>query len=781
MEPKSNGLIALSSRADPVFMNRPRPLMDFFNQDVRKNPERALRNIFLLVSDAMLSGIDETDSDEFRDEHFIGYGMYDASRLLTLDADIPFFPDRHISQKLHGLALDLRSGNRQNKIYILRGAHGSGKTTLLNNLLRYIEAYTNTEEGAYYQIHWKIQPLQEDESSGDKSGIFSGVSSRTPGKLKDIRCPHHCHPVTIIPKDHRTEFLKRVLDEKEFQRFAQKKEYDWIWRWTACPICTRLYRELLKRYNNNPEEVINQVYVTRYVFERQLGEGITVYNPGDPSYSGRKSYLENNEVQDWLNKQFGDSQAVQCIYSSYAATNNGIYVLMDVEGENERRFDKLHNIISEGTYKVGPLEEKIVSLFVAVQNPESTQEGKGSKDEVSTSKLTKLENKKSFQDRKEWIDIPYARDAETLIKIFRSVYGEVDKHFLPGVLENFARIIISTRISSVSPAIANWLGDPSDKYERYCGGNVKLLKMEIVNGRMPAWLSHEDRRNFTPTYRRMLIEEWDSEEHPILNDNGKQISISGRASLKIFRRFLTYLHEKRKKKSFRTDLATMEDVYEFFVDLPVLMHGTQNGDFEDVIESEFLDDIAVYYDYQVLQQVKEAMYYYNQEQISRDVLNYLWALSYDLGDEVYCCYTGDKINVSDSFFGVIEDKLFPGVPTSIRQGKRYDEWMRYTSQTLSREINVEGKKPTETEQYKDLFGWYEYNLKQHVLEPFKDNDNFVKAIEVYGTDQFDRFDERLKRDVERTLKNLMARFNYTLDGAKEICFYIVESRLFEKE
>ena len=50
--------------------------------------------------------------------------------------------------------------------------------------------------------------------------------------------------------------------------------------------------------------------------------------------------------------------------------NYGFYVLMDIKNQNENRLEQLHNILSEGIHKIGFVEEKVNSIFIAVVNPE---------------------------------------------------------------------------------------------------------------------------------------------------------------------------------------------------------------------------------------------------------------------------------------------------------------------------------------------------------------------------------------------------------------------------
>ena len=109
-------------------------------------------------------------------------------------------------------------------------------------------------------------------------------------------------------------------------------------------------------------------------------------------------------------------------------------------------------------------------------------------------------------------------------------------NFLPRVLHNFARVVISSRLGLRSPAMLEWISQP-EKYSRYCDKNLQLLKMEIYTGHIPDWLSEEDRKALTAKRRRQIIGESESE--------GRH-GISGRDSIKIFNDFYHHLRQGRR-------------------------------------------------------------------------------------------------------------------------------------------------------------------------------------------------------------------------------------------
>ena len=183
------------------------------------------------------------------------------------------------------------------------------------------------------------------------------------------------------------------------------------------------------------------IFARRYLFDRRLGEGISVFNPGDRI--SNTYVLSNQLLQSQLNTLLCDSNRVPYMYSRYAKTNNGIYALMDIKSNNTERFANLHGIISEGVHKVEDIEEDVNSLFLALMNPEDKQN---------------ISETQSFSDRITNIKIPYVLDYNTEVKIYRNIFGDhIQRYFLPRVLNNLAKVIISSRLSPRSAGMEEWI------------------------------------------------------------------------------------------------------------------------------------------------------------------------------------------------------------------------------------------------------------------------------------------------------------------------------------
>jgi energy-coupling factor transporter ATP-binding protein EcfA2 len=363
-----------------------------FLEVLSEAPSRVLRNVFQTFFDMMTTYVGEGQDEYPNDPESIQFVHYDFSRLFVEKADNPFFADRLFANRLMTHVESMHRGAQQNKIYIFDGPPGCGKSTFLNNLLNRFEEYSKTEDGRRYEAVWHLdwrvlcrpkepggQPLTYeklfDYFSGKQRELIAPVSGDPDaatdatadacepsgslffsGDHIEVPCPSHDHPILMIPKHYRRTFFDDLFQNDEFKwKLFTEKAYDWVFKDQPCTICQSIYWALLRRLES-PLEVFKMLYARPYQFNRRLGEGISVFNPGDRPM--RQNVLTNPMLQRRINGLLRDSNQVKYIFSRYAKSNNGIYALMDIKTHNIERLIELHNIISEGVHKVEDIEEK---------------------------------------------------------------------------------------------------------------------------------------------------------------------------------------------------------------------------------------------------------------------------------------------------------------------------------------------------------------------------------------------------------------------------------------
>jgi len=695
----------------------------------RKDPEKIFRNIFQLFYDAVIYYVGEGKSEYPPDDPANAPLIeYDCSKLFEEGVENPYFIDRLFGNRFVQEIKSLITGAQQNRILAFIGSHGCGKSTFLNNLFQKLQEYINGK-GAF-EIFWEIDPTQ-----------FSQEEEKF-----EIPCPSHDCPILIIPRDSRAEFLKRLLPESEIKdKIFSQKEYEWIFKQEVCTICDSLFWALHEKLGSI-DKALSMLKVRPYKFNRRLGEGLVVFSPGDVTpLPPKASYLTHQKIQENLDRVFGPNR-VRYVYSLLAKTNNGIYALMDIKSRNTERFKDLHNVVSEGTWKAGEIEEKINSLIVALMNPE---------DRVA---LEKDETNESLQGRIRYVNISYILEPGVEVKVYQSIWGkEINSYFLPRVLENFARVIISSRMKADCQPFQKWIPKMRE-YEKYCDSSGLLLRMELYSGKFPPWLSDEDKRKLTLPLKREII---------LFGTQEGIEGITGRDSIQLFDNF-------RRLYQSNSKLITMDNVAEYF------KNKIDPEQRDKYIPRNFIGSLINWYDYGVLNEVKEALYFYNEVQISEDVLHFIWAVNCAPGDKVSCRWTKKEFKVTMEFLKEMAARI-----TGTTYGDYGDAAVKIYVQEIQQKYTLivaqgEEKEITKTELYQELFNSYVKNLKDKALELYQDNRNFREAVKAYGTKKFEAFDSRLKVSVTYMIENLIEKFGYTERGAKEICLYVLDKDLARK-
>lgn len=681
-----------------------------FITQLRIEPTIIIRDIFKYTSDLLNEyvgqGVDEYPSDT----ESINYLYYDMSNLFERTHE-PFFSDRLFANRFMNIFSNL-SHSGQNKIYVVKGPAGSGKSTFLNNLLKSFEDYCHTDNGKLYSIIWKI----------DKSKILGEDYNKT----VEIPCPSNDNPILLIPVEQRKEFLENILDDKSKDIIFNDKSYEWIFYKEPCAICNSIFQTLLDKLET-PEEVFEMIFAKRFVFSKKMGTGLTIYNPSDEI--PKTKIKTNRKIQDELDELFSD-RLVEYKYSEFARVNNGVYGLMDIMENNDTRFNYLHGLVSENLHRIDDIEEETNSIFLVASN--------------------KFDNEKhSFMDRVQQVDINYILDVNTQLKVYKSKFGEETfKHFLPEVLENFARLVIASRLNTKNLIKEHWI-TKSEKYRKYCDLNLDLLKIEIYGGNIPQWLDEEDRKNFDMKTRKIII------------DGAKQEGKDGFSERESINLMWDFLNRYTKEN----ELVTIDKIVDFFRKLETNYN----------ITSVLSESIEKLYGYTILQQIKECLYYYNVEKITEDILDYLCSLNYEIDETIFCKSTGNTFKLTNEFLQQKEKYLLKNASDKEIEEFRSRNLKRYISETLRSNSNI-----CESEQFKELYNRYVYNLKSKSLQPFINNETFRQAIKDFGTNQFDSYDDNIKRNVQFLIENLQEKYDYTMDGAKYICVYVIDNKIAEK-
>ncbi len=93
---------------------------------------------------------------------------------------------------------------------------------------------------------------------------------------------------------------------------------------------------------------------------------------------------------------------------------------------------------------------------------------------------------------------------------------------------------------------------------------------------------------------------------------------------------------------------------------------------------------------------------------------------------------------------------------------------------------MDGVPVEETRLFQDLNERYVHNLKEKVLDPLLENENFRRAIKEFNEEGFKTYDKKIRDDVTYLIGNLGRKYRYSEQGAKEVCIYVIDNDLARK-
>ncbi|MBI2570008.1 MAG: serine protein kinase PrkA [Candidatus Schekmanbacteria bacterium] len=181
---------------------------------------------------------------------------------------------------------------RVNRLILLHGPNGSGKSTLVNLLVRAMENYSHTPEGALYRFHW-ILPNERRMRSGigfgqrgrndsaESAEVVLGIHSyaRMRGEELDarIRCDMKDHPLLLLRPEERQHL---VAELKGAERLPEDFELpNYLARGDLCHKCREIHDALLATYDGDYLQVLAHAQVERFYISRRYRRGAVTVEP----------------------------------------------------------------------------------------------------------------------------------------------------------------------------------------------------------------------------------------------------------------------------------------------------------------------------------------------------------------------------------------------------------------------------------------------------------------------------------------------------------------------
>lgn len=325
----------------------------------------------------------------------------------------------------------------EKRVLLLHGPVGSSKSTIVRRLKKGLEHYSRTDDGALYTYDWYLGKDLPDDL-------------RKIPEAEWEKCPMHEEPLHLIPVELRERFLSQINDGR-----SDTDQIHVVG--DMCPVCRYHYRELMRRYDGDWQQVIQHIRVRRLIFSEQDRVGIGTFQPKD----------EKNQDSTELTGDINYRKIA--IYGSDS----------DPRAFN---FDGEFNIANRGIIEFVEMLKLDVAFLYDLLGASQEHRIKSKKfaqtdiDEViightNEPEYRRLENNEfmeALKDRTVRIDIPYITRLRDEIRIYDRDFNsrKVRVHIAPHTLEVAAMWGVLTRLEEPKKA------------------NLTLLqKLKLYNGR----------------------------------------------------------------------------------------------------------------------------------------------------------------------------------------------------------------------------------------------------------------------------------------------------------
>ena len=167
---------------------------------------------------------------------------------------------------------------RANRLLLLHGPNGSAKSTLTACLIRALEHFSTTEEGALYRFSW-VFPKGGGSGIGFSAARETEVDSyaHLPEDRIEVKlsCSLRQHPLLLLPLPERRQLLQRLYERAPIEEPPPAL----LWEGELAPYDRQVFEALMTAYRGELRRVLAHVQVERVFVSRRQRVGAVVIGP----------------------------------------------------------------------------------------------------------------------------------------------------------------------------------------------------------------------------------------------------------------------------------------------------------------------------------------------------------------------------------------------------------------------------------------------------------------------------------------------------------------------
>lgn len=338
-----------------------------------------------------------------------------------------------VQEEIYRALSNFAREGRPNRLVLLHGPNGSAKSTIVGCLMRALESYSATPDGALYRFNWVFPSNKTIRGS---LGFGQGGSPSTmasyahlPDDQIDAKLIVEVrdHPLFLIPAAERRVMLERL--------FAGKDEppSDWIVRGALSHKSQQVFEALLASYDGSYTEVLKHVQVERYFISQRYRVGAVTIGP--------QMSVDAGERQITADRSLASLPASLQAITLYEAKGE----LVEAAGGLLEFSDLLKRPLDAFKYLQLTVETGEVSL--SMQNVQLNCVMMASANELHLDAFREHPEFPSFRGRLELIRTGYLRSSKDEQLIYDShVAPQIRRHVAPHATRVAAEFAVLTRM-----------------------------------------------------------------------------------------------------------------------------------------------------------------------------------------------------------------------------------------------------------------------------------------------------------------------------------------------
>jgi serine protein kinase len=325
-----------------------------------------------------------------------------------------------IQQAFHRALENFAREGRANRLLLLHGPNGSAKSTFASCLMRALEHYSKSDEGALYRFSWVFPRGSDGKTIGfgsrdDGPRPGDSYAHLAEGRLDvKLRSPIREHPLLLVPLHERTALVNRAYAGLGLADAPPS----WIARGQLGQKNRQIYEALLTAYKGDLARVLAHVQVERYTISRRYRTGAVTIGPQMAVDASERQITADTSMS-----ALPASLASLTLFEPYGE-------LVDASGGMIEYSDLLKRPLDAWKYLLLAIETGEVSLSLSTLPINAVM--MASSNELHLNAFKEHPDYHSFRGRIQLIRVPYLRDYRQEQSIYDAqIAAQVRVHVAP--------------------------------------------------------------------------------------------------------------------------------------------------------------------------------------------------------------------------------------------------------------------------------------------------------------------------------------------------------------